>query len=140
MNDCRRDNTSVRDTCSMSRCWRARLFEYGEWSAGVRYRARPQIREAYRHAGTRRDRPATESKAFAPVQRRSGSISTIKQLMCLDLATEKILWERVRRRLRPDGDHARWQDYLPSLEGPHWYVDAQNGEVLCKIVTDSGAP
>ena len=69
-------------------------------------------------------------------------ISTIKQLMCLDLATEKILWERKydagcdRMAITPDGKTI----YLPSLEGPHWYVvDAQNGEVLRKIVTDSGA-
>ena len=69
-------------------------------------------------------------------------ISTIKQLMCLDLATEKILWERKydagcdRMSITPDGKAI----YLPSLEGPHWYVvDAQSGEVLRKIVTDSGA-
>ena len=51
-------------------------------------------------------------------------ISTIKQLMCLDLATEKLLWERKydagcdRMSITPDGTTI----YLPSLEGPHWYV------------------
>ena len=33
-------------------------------------------------------------------------ISTIQQLMCLDLVSEKLLWEKaVRRRLRSDVDH-----------------------------------
>lgn len=69
-------------------------------------------------------------------------ISTIKQLMCLDLASEKILWERTfdagcdRMSITPDGKTI----YLPSLEGPHWYVvAAENGELMRKIVTDSGA-
>jgi len=69
-------------------------------------------------------------------------ISTIRQLMCLDMSTEKVLWERKydsgcdRMSITPDGSTI----YLPSLEGPHWYVvDAKNGEVLRKIVTDSGA-
>jgi hypothetical protein len=69
-------------------------------------------------------------------------ISTIKQLMCLDLATEKILWEKTydggcdRMSMTPDGKTI----YLPSLEGPHWnVVDANSGEILHKIVTNSGA-
>ena len=60
-------------------------------------------------------------------------ISTIKQLMCLDLASEKILWEKKydagcdRMSITPDGKTI----YLPSLEGPHWYVvDAEDGKVL----------
>ena len=69
-------------------------------------------------------------------------ISTIKQLMCLDLSSEQITWEKKydagcdRMSITPDGKTI----YLPSLEGPHWYVvDAQDGKVLRKIVTDSGA-
>jgi hypothetical protein len=69
-------------------------------------------------------------------------ISTIKQLMCLDLATEKILWERRyeagcdRMAITPDGATI----YLPSLEGPLWYVvHAEDGEVRTKIEPDSGA-
>lgn len=69
-------------------------------------------------------------------------ISTIKQLMCLDLAGEKVLWEKKydagcdRMSITPDGTTI----YLPSLEGPHWYVvDAEDGKFTRKIVTDSGA-
>jgi len=69
-------------------------------------------------------------------------ISTIKQLMCVDLESEKVLWELKydagcdRMSITPDGKMI----YLPSLEGPYWYVvDANDGEVLRKVVTDSGA-
>ncbi len=69
-------------------------------------------------------------------------ISTIKQLMCLDLASEKTLWERKydagcdRMSITPDGQTI----YLPSLEGPLWYVvDAETGQVRHKVVTNSGA-
>jgi DNA-binding beta-propeller fold protein YncE len=69
-------------------------------------------------------------------------ISTIKQLMCLDLAGEKVLWEKKydagcdRMSITPDGTTI----FLPSLEGPYWYVvDAEDGNVTRKIVTDSGA-
>lgn len=69
-------------------------------------------------------------------------ISTIRQLMRLDLESEKVLWEKKydagcdRMSITPDGNMI----YLPSLEGPYWYVvDADDGEVKRKIVTDSGA-
>jgi hypothetical protein len=69
-------------------------------------------------------------------------VSTIKQLMCLDLSTDKLEWERTypdgcdRMALTPDGATI----YLPTLEGAYWYVvDAMTGEVKDKIVTDSGA-
>jgi hypothetical protein len=69
-------------------------------------------------------------------------ISTTRQLMCLDLATDKILWERTypagcdRMSITPDGKTI----YLPSLEGPLWYVvDAASGEVLHEITRNSGA-
>jgi len=69
-------------------------------------------------------------------------ISTIKQLMCLDIATEKLVWEKAyeggcdRMSITPDGKTI----YLPSLKGPHWnVVDAASGEVVRKIVTNSGA-
>ena len=69
-------------------------------------------------------------------------VSTIKQLMCLSLEDDKILWERTyeagcdRMSITPDGKTI----YLPSLEGPIWYVvDAASGEVVRTIKTDSGA-
>jgi len=69
-------------------------------------------------------------------------ISTTRQLQCLDLVTEKLLWEREydggcdRMSISPDGKVI----YLPSFEGPHWHVvDAASGETINKIVPNSGA-
>lgn len=69
-------------------------------------------------------------------------VSTIKQLMCLDLVSEQLVWERKydagcdRMSITPDGKII----YLPTLEGPYWYVvDAESGRVLRRIITDSGA-
>mgnify|MGYP002621832666 CR=1 FL=1 len=69
-------------------------------------------------------------------------ISTLQQLMCLDLTSEEIVWERKydtgcdRMSITPDGKTI----FLPSLEGPHWYVvDAENGSESDRIVVHSGA-
>jgi YVTN family beta-propeller protein len=69
-------------------------------------------------------------------------ISTTRSLMCLDLVTDKLLWEKAyeggcdRMSISPDGTTI----YLPSLEGEHWnVVDALTGEVRKKIVLKSGA-
>ena len=59
-------------------------------------------------------------------------ISTIEQLMCLDLVTEKLLWERRyeggcdRMSITPDGRLI----FLPSLEGAFWnVVRGEDGEI-----------
>ncbi len=69
-------------------------------------------------------------------------LTTLKHLICLDLASRKVAWERRydmgcdRMSITPDGRSI----YLPSLEGPLWYVvDADTGDVVHKLVTDSGA-
>lgn len=69
-------------------------------------------------------------------------ISTLEALQCLDLSTEKILWEKTyeggcdRMAMSPDGKLI----YLPSLEKEHWnVVDAKTGDVITRIVTNSGA-
>ena len=69
-------------------------------------------------------------------------ISTTQQLMCVDLITEKLLWERRydrgcdRMSMTPDGRLI----FLPSFEGPLWYVvRADDGEELGRISPDSGA-
>jgi DNA-binding beta-propeller fold protein YncE len=69
-------------------------------------------------------------------------VSTTQTLTCLDLATDKVLWERAyeggcdRMAISPDGKII----YLPSFEQDHWHVvDALTGEVLATIVTKSGA-
>jgi DNA-binding beta-propeller fold protein YncE len=69
-------------------------------------------------------------------------VSTPKRLLCVDLSTDALLWNRTyaggcdRMAITPDGRVI----YLPSFEGPHWnVVDAETGEVLTRIVTNSGA-
>lgn len=69
-------------------------------------------------------------------------LSTPQRLACLDLVTEKIVWEKTyeggadRMSLSPDGRII----YLPSFEGPHWnVVDAATGDLITKIETKSGA-
>jgi hypothetical protein len=69
-------------------------------------------------------------------------ISTTQQLMCLDLVTEKLLWEKKfdqgcdRMSMTPDGKLI----FLPSFEGPLWYVvRADDGAELARITPDSGA-
>ena len=68
--------------------------------------------------------------------------STPQSLVCHDLATDKLLWEKTydkgcdRMSMTPDGKVM----YLPSFEGPHWnVVEALSGELVTKVVTDSGA-
>jgi DNA-binding beta-propeller fold protein YncE len=69
-------------------------------------------------------------------------VSTIKTLMCFDLVTEKLLWEKTyeggcdRMAISPDGKVI----YLPSLEQEHWHVvDALSGDVIKKLLPKSGA-
>jgi DNA-binding beta-propeller fold protein YncE len=69
-------------------------------------------------------------------------VSTTKNLTCLDLTTDKVLWEKTydsgcdRMSIAPDGKFL----YEPTLEGKYWHViDAANGDEIAKIVTDSGA-
>jgi DNA-binding beta-propeller fold protein YncE len=69
-------------------------------------------------------------------------VSTLRQLMCLDLVDGKPLWERTfesgcdRMSISPDGDTI----YLPSLEGDYWYVvDAASGKEIARITPKSGA-
>jgi DNA-binding beta-propeller fold protein YncE len=68
--------------------------------------------------------------------------TTLKKLYCLDLVTEKTLWEKMlpggcdRMAIQPDGKLL----YVPSLEGPHWnLVDGATGEVVTQLVRKSGA-
>lgn len=69
-------------------------------------------------------------------------ISTLEAIQCIDLVTEKTLWEKEyeggvdRISISPDGKTI----YAPSLEKDHWnVVDAKTGDVITKIVTKSGA-
>ena len=69
-------------------------------------------------------------------------ISTITSLVCLDMVTEKLLWEREydkgcdRMALSPDGKVI----YLPSFENDVWYVlDAMTGDELARLTLNSRA-
>lgn len=69
-------------------------------------------------------------------------ISTLEALQCIDITTEKIVWEKQyeggvdRISISPDGKLI----YMPSLEKEFWtVVDAKTGDVIKKIVTNSGA-
>src|SRR5262245_14364066 len=66
-------------------------------------------------------------------------VSTIKRLAAWDLLTEKKVWEQTydgeccdRMAISPDGKTM----YVPSFEGPHWYVvDAKTGNLIKKLPT-----
>jgi len=67
-------------------------------------------------------------------------ISTVQAMQCIDLSTEKVVWEKKyekgcdRMSISPDGKTI----YLPSFENDHWkVVDAKTGNVLHRIVTNS---
>jgi DNA-binding beta-propeller fold protein YncE len=69
-------------------------------------------------------------------------ISTLEALQRVDLATEKVVWEKRyeggcdRFSVSPDGKTI----YLPTLEKEHWnVVNAETGEVIKQITTNSGA-
>jgi hypothetical protein len=69
-------------------------------------------------------------------------VSTIARLLCLDLSSGALLWNRTylggcdRMSITPDGSTL----YLPSLEGPHWHVvDGASGDVLGRLEMNSGA-
>jgi len=69
-------------------------------------------------------------------------ITTLEALQRIDLASEKIVWEKQyeggcdRLAMSPDGKTI----YLPSLEKEHWHVvDAETGDVIKRIDTNSGA-
>lgn len=69
-------------------------------------------------------------------------ITTTRTITCLDLHTDKILWEKTpaggcdRMSISPDGKVI----YVPSFEGPHWNVlEGASGERIAKITPNSGA-
>lgn len=69
-------------------------------------------------------------------------VSTVKRMLCVDLVTDAVLWNREyeggcdRMAITPDGRTI----YLPSLEGPHWnVVDGATGDVRSRINLNAGA-
>jgi DNA-binding beta-propeller fold protein YncE len=69
-------------------------------------------------------------------------VSTPARMLCLDLVTERVVWNRTyeggcdRMSITPDGSAL----YVPSFEGPHWnVVDGASGGVITRIELGSGA-
>ena len=69
-------------------------------------------------------------------------VSTLRQMMCVDLVTDELLWEKTydkgcdRMSMTPDGKVI----YLPTLEQEHWKViDAESGDEIARISPDSGS-
>lgn len=69
-------------------------------------------------------------------------VSTIKRLACIDLATDRLLWDIApqggcdRLSVSPDGRTL----YVPSFEGPHWNViDGVSGDHITTVVTNSAS-
>jgi DNA-binding beta-propeller fold protein YncE len=67
-------------------------------------------------------------------------VSTLQQLVCIDLVTDKVIWQKSfghgsdRMSITPDGEVI----YLPSLEKQLWYiVDAKTGKVLKRLELNS---
>jgi DNA-binding beta-propeller fold protein YncE len=67
-------------------------------------------------------------------------VTNVKRLACIDLITDKILWDKApeggcdRPSISPDGKIL----YVPSFEGPHWnVVDAMTGDTITKIVLNN---
>ena len=90
----------------------------------------------------RRPKPENVKGICACAATRRLYFTTLTRLYCLDLVSDKTLWEKAlpggcdRMAITPDG---RWL-YVPSLEGPHWnVVDGANGAVVRKIELNSGA-
>ena len=68
--------------------------------------------------------------------------TTLTKLYCVDLLTEKTLWEKAlpdgcdRMSITPDGKFV----YVPTLEKNHWHVvDGKTGELVTSIETKNGA-
>jgi hypothetical protein len=90
----------------------------------------------------RRDKPENVKGVCASAATRRLYFTTLTKLYCLDLLTDKTLWEKAlpggcdRMSITPDGKLL----YVPSLEGPHWnVVDGMTGDVVAKVETRSGS-
>jgi DNA-binding beta-propeller fold protein YncE len=93
--------------------------------------------------------PAGDEKKIENIKGICGSLatkrlyfSTLSKLYCVDLVTEKTLWEKAlpegcdRMSITPDGKTI----YIPTLEKDHWnIVDAKTGDLITRIETKSRA-
>jgi DNA-binding beta-propeller fold protein YncE len=91
---------------------------------------------------SQKEKPENIKGVCACAATRKLYFTTLTRLSCVDLVTEKTLWEKAlpggcdRMAITPDGKHL----YVPSLEGPHWnVVDGATGDVVAKIEPKSGS-
>jgi DNA-binding beta-propeller fold protein YncE len=89
-----------------------------------------------------RDKPENIKGVCTNALTRRLYFTTPTRLYCLDLTTEKTLWEKAlpggcdRMAMTPDGKFL----YVPSFEGPHWnVVDGATGDLVTQIETKSGS-
>jgi sugar lactone lactonase YvrE len=109
------------------------VFDIGRGHAFVKRIATP---------ASRRDRPENIKGVCACAATARLYFTTPTRLYCLDLVTDKTLWEKAlpggcdRPALSPDGKVL----YVPSFEGPQWnLVDGATGAVVAQVETGSGA-
>jgi hypothetical protein len=91
---------------------------------------------------SRRPRPENVKGVCASAATGRLYLSTLRRLYCLDLRTDKTLWDKAlpggcdRMSITPDGKLL----FVPSLEGPHWnLVDGLTGDLVGKVKVGSGA-
>lgn len=85
-------------------------------------------------------KPINVKGVCASAQSQRVYVSTIRHLICVDLLTDKVLWQREyplgcdRMSISPDGTTI----YQPSFEKDRWYVlDADDGSIITEVVPDS---
>jgi DNA-binding beta-propeller fold protein YncE len=91
---------------------------------------------------TEKGKPLNVKGIAASVPLQAVFISTPQTMMAIDLASEKLLWEKRypggcdRMALSPDGKTL----YVPSFESDHWnVVDGASGKLIEKVITGSGS-
>lgn len=93
-------------------------------------------------AASRVEKPENVKGVVAYAATKRLYFTTLTQVYCVDLVTEKAVWDRDypggcdRLAITPDGKHL----YVPSLEKDHWHVvDGATGDVVKKLELKSGA-
>jgi hypothetical protein len=88
------------------------------------------------------EKPENIKGVCASAATRKLYFTTLTKLYCLDLVTEKTIWEKTlpggcdRMAITPDGKTL----YVPSFEKDHWnVVDGAAGDIIVQITPKSGA-
>jgi DNA-binding beta-propeller fold protein YncE len=91
---------------------------------------------------SQKDKPENIKGICACAATKKLYFTTLTRLYCLDLVSEKTLWEKAlpdgcdRMAISPDGKFL----YVPTYEKQHWnIVDGATGELIKRVETKSGA-